>query len=78
VIGGGDRALGAADLAAGEAEAFERLGAGHFVHELQVDVQHRLPTLLRVDDVGVPDFLEQRAGFGGGAHRRTSIEWQIV
>ena len=63
VVDGGERALRPADLAAGEAQAFERLRAGDFVHEVQVDVQNRLPARLVVNDVLVPDFFKQRAGF---------------
>ena len=59
VVGGGDRPLGPADLAAGEAQALERLRAGHFVDQLQVDVQDRLLARLGEHDVVVPDFLEQ-------------------
>ena len=53
-----ERPLGPANLAAGETEALERLRAGHFVDQVQVDVQNRLPAGLVVDDVVVPDFFE--------------------
>ena len=71
VIDGRERPLGPADLAAGEAQALERLRAGHFVDQVQVDVQNRLPAGLVVDDVLVPDFFEQCAGFR--AHRRFQL-----
>ncbi len=65
VVDGRERPLRPANLAAGQPQALERLGAGDFVHQVQVDVQDRLPAGLVVDDVLVPDFFEQRAGFGG-------------
>ena len=67
------RALGPAHLAAGQAQPFERLRAGHFVHEVQVDVENRLPAGLGVDDVVVPDFLEHRAGCGHQLSRFTDF-----
>ena len=63
VVDRGERPLGPADLAAGEAQALERLRAGHFVHQVQIDVQNRLPARLVVDDVLVPDLFKQRAWF---------------
>jgi hypothetical protein len=44
---------------AGEAQAVERLRAGHLVHEVQVDEQE-----VRRDLVGRPDLLEQGRGHG--------------
>ena len=39
VILGRDRQIGAANLSSREAQALERLGARHFVHEVEVDVE---------------------------------------
>ena len=74
-IGSGDRSsarcgrrghgpLGPPHLAPGQPQSFEGLGAGHFVDQVQVDVQDRLLAVFGLDDVGVPDFLEHRAGSG--------------
>ena len=60
VVGRGHGQLGPADFAAGQPQALERLGAGHFVHQVQVDVQDRLLAGLGVHDVGVPDLVEHR------------------
>ena len=45
----------------------ERLRAGHFVDQVQVDVQDRWPGLSLVDNVSVPDLVQER---GGSVHRR--------
>ena len=55
VVGGRERAVGAADRAAGEPQPVERLRARHLVDEVQVDVQQARGHLV-VD----PDLLEQR------------------
>ena len=62
VIGRGDGQFGSSHAAASEAEALERLRAGHLVDKLPVDVEDRLPSLVGVDDVIVPDFFKERAG----------------
>ena len=59
VVGGGERAVRAADLAAGHPQAVERLWARDLVDEVEVDV----------DEVGrhlvaLPDLLEQRGRLG--------------
>ena len=54
VVDGGERPVGAADLASREAQAVERLRAGHLVDEVQVDVEQAGRDL-----VGVPDLVEQ-------------------
>ena len=55
VVGGGQRAVGAAHGAAGQPEALERLRGRDLVDEVQVDVEQA-----RRDLVGVPDLVEQR------------------
>ena len=57
VVGGGHRAVGAANLQAAGAKAGERLGAGDLVHEVQVDRQDGGRPLLLIDNVLVPDLL---------------------
>ena len=69
VIGRGHGPLGPADLAAGQPQPLERLGAGHLVDQLQVDVENRLFARLGVDDVVVPDLLEHRSRRRRGTHR---------
>lgn len=68
-IGGGnvvvrscDRAFGPSDLPARETKPFEGLGAGDFVHEVQVDVENRLFSGLMMNDMMVPDLLEHVSG----------------
>src|SRR3954453_19523201 len=61
VVGGRDRAVGAADLPAVEPQAVERLRARHLVHEMQVDVEQA-----RRDLVVGPDLVEQRARHSRG------------
>ena len=41
-----------------QAKAIKRLRAGDFVHQMQVDIENRLPARLVVNDVIVPDFFE--------------------
>ena len=57
VVGGGHRAVRAANLQSAGAEAGERLGAGDFVHEVQVDREDGGRPLLLIDNVLVPDLL---------------------
>ena len=59
VVGGRDRAVRAADRAAGEAQAVERLRARDLVDEVQVDVDEVVGDL-----VGRPDLVEQGLGHG--------------
>ena len=61
VVGGGERAVRAADLAAREPQALERLRARDLVDEVEVDVDEPGRDLVRG-----PDLLEQR----GGRHER--------
>jgi hypothetical protein len=62
VVGGGDDRADAPDLAPGQAQALEGLRAGHLVHQVAVDVEHRRCRLLGVDDVLVPELVVERAG----------------
>ena len=55
---------------AGHAQAFEGLRAGHLVHEVTVDVEHAGAVVLAIDDVAVPDLLEQGARRGRLGRRR--------
>ena len=55
-----DRQVGAAHRPAGEPQRLERLRARHLVDEVQVDVEQRRLARPLVDDVRLPDPLEQR------------------
>ena len=56
-----DRQVGPPHRAAGEPQRLERLRARHLVDEVQVDVEQRRLARLLVDDVRLPDLVEQRA-----------------
>ena len=62
VVDRGERQVGPAHVAAGQAQAVEGLRRGHLVHEVQVDIQEgRLAVgVRRADLVVVPHLLEQR------------------
>ena len=64
VVGGGDDGADAPDLAAGLAQAFKRLRAGHFVNQMAVDVEDGGAVFFGVNDVLVPDFVVE-----GASHR---------
>jgi hypothetical protein len=57
VVGGGEGAVGAADGAAGDPQAVERLRAGDLVDEVEIDEQEVV-----ADHVVVPDLLERGLG----------------
>ena len=59
VVGGGERAVGPADAAPGQAQPIEGLGAGDLVDEVQVDVQQAVGDL-----VGLPYLLKKGLGHG--------------
>ena len=67
VVLGGHGEVGAADAAAGQAEAVEGLGAGDLVHEVEVDVEQVGLAGGLADDVAVPDLLAQGACGAHGA-----------
>ena len=62
VVDGGEGAVGAAELAAGQAEAVEGLRAGDLVDEMEVDVEDRGFACGLGYEVLLPDFFEE--GFG--------------
>ena len=65
VVDRGDGAVGAAELAAGHAEAVEGLRAGDLVDEVQVDVEDRGFACGFGDEVLLPDFFEESFGCCG-------------
>ena len=59
VVLGGDGEVGTAHLAAGLAEAVERLRAGHLVQQVQIDEEEVGLALRAPDDMVVPDLLRE-------------------
>jgi hypothetical protein len=74
VVDGRDGAVGPADLEAAVPEPLERLGRGHLVDQVQVDVEDGRAVGLRDDDVLVPDLLEERLGHRGDTLSKSSHE----
>ena len=67
VVRDGDGGIGAADPAASQAQALERLRAGDLVHEVAVYVEDAGPVRHLLDHVRGPHLVEQRAGGWGHA-----------
>ena len=62
MIGSGERAVRTTNCAPIQTQSVERLGTGHFVDQVQVDVdEHRL-TFGRGDDMFFPDLFEESLG----------------
>ena len=61
VVGSGDDGADAPDLATGFTQPFKRLGAGHFVDQMAVDVEDGGAIVFGMDDVVVPEFVVERA-----------------
>ena len=57
-------------LAAGEAQALERLRAGHFVDEVAVDIEEGGAVRLHVDDMVIPNLVVERARL---SHRSSQL-----
>jgi hypothetical protein len=57
VVRGGERAVGAANLPAGQPQGLECLRRGHLVHEVEVHVEEAVGHLMRL-----PDLVEHRLG----------------
>ena len=69
VVGGGQGQVGPADLEAAGGQPGERLGRGHLVDEVEVDVQHGRQAGKLRHHVAVPDLVESRVrGAGMGWH----------
>ena len=68
VVDGRERPFGGAHRPAARVQLVECLRAGHFVDQMQPDVELRLPIRQRSHRVLVPDFLKERS-----AHRFPSI-----
>ena len=63
VIRHGDGLVRGVNLAARHAQTFEGLRAGHFVHEVAVDIEKAGAIVGFVGDMGIPDLVIER--FGG-------------
>ena len=61
VVGHRDRQVRAAQLAAGQAQAFERLRAGHLMQQMPVDIKDAGAIRQSLDDVAVPYLVEKGA-----------------
>ena len=71
VVDDGERLFRRAHLAAGHAQALERLRARHLMDEMAVDVEEA-QVALGVDDMVVPDLVVQRTRLGHNALPRPS------
>ena len=73
VVGRGNDRADAPDRTLGDAQSFESLRAGDFVHQVTVDVKHRGAVFFGMDDVLVPNFVVEGASHAGswrkGKHR---------
>ena len=65
VVGDRQGQLGPADPASGHAQALERLRAGHFVHEMAIDIEEAGAVRTPLDDMRVPDLFVKRSGAAG-------------
>ncbi len=64
VVFGGDGEVGAPNRTVGQAKAIERLGGGHLVHEVEVDVEEiGFARTAFGDHMSVPELVGQGAGF---------------
>ena len=61
VVDHGERLFRMPHLAAGHAQAFEGLRAGHLVDEVAVDIEQAGAVVLAVDDMVVEDLVVERA-----------------
>ena len=68
VIDDGNGRLGGADAAAGGAQTLEGLRARHFMDEVAVDIEEAGLILEPLDDMIVPDLVEQGARTDGRHH----------
>ena len=65
VVGSRDDRAGSPNLAFGHTYALESLRAGHFMHQMAVDVQNGGAVFFGVDDVFVPNLVVKRASHAG-------------
>ncbi len=65
VIGGRDGAFGTTNGEVVDPQSLERLRAGHFMDQVQINVDDRGPGLGSVNQMLVPNFVQQRSAAGG-------------
>ena len=80
VIDHAQRLVRRVHLAAGEAQAFERLRARHLMHEMPVDIDQAGAARFLVDQMVGPDLVVERAGLGHAeellaVRRRRNFIW---
>ena len=73
VVGGGNHAVDAPELAAGHFQALEGLRAGYFVHQMAVDIQQHGAVFFFAHDVAVPEFVVE--GLRGHGLCLSMDEW---
>ena len=70
VIHGAEGEFGAANLAIGQAKTFKGLRGRHLMHEMQINVEQGGLAFSLVDDVRLPELVEEAArSVGGSTHR---------
>ena len=75
VVRHGDGLFRRAHLAARHAQAFERLRAGHFMHQMAVDIQKAGAVVGLVDDMVVPDLVIEGSERSWLSHCAAIGEW---
>ena len=58
MVGHGNRRIDATRRAVGQLQAFERLRAGDFMHQMAIDIEQRSPVIFDVYHMSVPQFLK--------------------
>jgi hypothetical protein len=67
--------LGMTKRPTGHSQTFKSLGAGHFVHQVTINVEKASAIVLNINQMGVPDLIEQCAGLG---HAWNFLCWLIA
>ncbi len=75
VVRHGNGLVRCVDLAPRHAQAFKGLGAGHFVHQMAVDIQQAGAIIGFVRDMGVPDFVIECLGRHTVYSRKCGLEF---
>src|SRR5262249_8412263 len=70
MVGDSEGGLGAMDLTARRTQALERLRARHLMDEVAVDIEEACAVAaLAMDEMTVPDFIEEGTRFGHGKNQ---------